>query len=40
MAQVHLRGITKSYDKLEVIHGIDMEIADGEFVVIVGQFSH
>jgi sn-glycerol 3-phosphate transport system ATP-binding protein len=36
MAQVHLRGITKSYDKLEVIHGIDMEIADGEFVVIVG----
>ena len=36
MAQVHLRGVKKSYDKLEVIHGIDMEIADGEFVVIVG----
>ena len=36
MAQVHLRGIRKSYDKLEVIHGIDMEIADGEFIVIVG----
>ena len=27
----------KTYDdKLEVIHGIDMEIADGEFIVIVG----
>ena len=36
MAQVHLRGVKKSYDKLEVIHSIDMEIADGEFVVIVG----
>src|SRR3954451_21597821 len=37
MAQVHLRGVKKSYDnKLEVIHGIDMEISDGEFIVIVG----
>ena len=36
MAQVHLRGVKKNYDKLEVIHGIDMEIADGEFIVIVG----
>jgi sn-glycerol 3-phosphate transport system ATP-binding protein len=37
MAQVHLRGVRKSYDnKLEVIHGIDMEIADGELIVIVG----
>ena len=36
MAQVHLRGVRKSYEKLEVIHGVDIEIADGEFVVIVG----
>ncbi len=36
MAQVHLRGVKKSYEKLEVIHGIDMEIADGELIVIVG----
>ncbi|MCA0305628.1 MAG: sn-glycerol-3-phosphate import ATP-binding protein UgpC [Proteobacteria bacterium] len=37
MAQVHLRGVKKTYDnKVEVIHGIDMEIADGEFIVIVG----
>jgi sn-glycerol 3-phosphate transport system ATP-binding protein len=37
MAQVHLRGVKKTYDnKVAVIHGIDMEISDGEFVVIVG----
>ncbi|MFO1087161.1 MAG: sn-glycerol-3-phosphate import ATP-binding protein UgpC [Reyranellaceae bacterium] len=37
MAQVHLRGVKKTYDnKVEIIHGIDMEIADGEFIVIVG----
>mgnify|MGYP003344075762 CR=1 FL=1 len=37
MAQVHLRGVKKTYDnKVEVIHGIGMEIADGEFIVIVG----
>src|SRR5713101_1611670 len=36
MAVVHLRGVKKSYDKLEVIHGVDIDVADGEFVVIVG----
>src|SRR3954467_10654749 len=36
MAQVHLRGVKKSYDKLEVIHGVDIDIKDGEFIVIVG----
>ncbi len=36
MAQVSLRGVRKSYGPLEVIHGIDMEIKDGEFIVIVG----
>ena len=36
MARVSLRGVRKSYDKLEIIHGVDMEIADGEFIVIVG----
>src|SRR5215212_9955322 len=36
MAQVHLRGVKKSYDKLEVIHGVDIDIVDGEFIVIVG----
>src|SRR5260370_228709 len=37
MAQVHLRGVKKSYDdKLEVIHGIDMEIGDGEVIALIG----
>ena len=38
MAQVELRGVRKRYEKapVDVIHGIDMTIADGEFVVIVG----
>jgi sn-glycerol 3-phosphate transport system ATP-binding protein len=36
MATVTLTGIHKSYGKTEVIHGIDLDIAEGEFIVIVG----
>ena len=36
MAQVQLRNVTKRYGTVEVIHGIDVEVADGEFIVIVG----
>ena len=36
MAKVGFRGVTKSYANLEVIHGIDMQVVDGEFIVIVG----
>ena len=36
MASVSLRGVRKSYDGVEVIHGVDCEIADGEFIVILG----
>src|SRR6201984_1992645 len=36
MAKVQLRDVRKSYVNLEVIHGVDIEIADGEFIVIVG----
>ncbi|MFI4888151.1 MAG: ATP-binding cassette domain-containing protein, partial [Burkholderiales bacterium] len=36
MAQVELRHVTKSYGALEVIHGVDVQVADGEFIVIVG----
>ena len=36
MATVTLTGIHKSYGKTAVIHGIDLDIADGEFIVIVG----
>jgi sn-glycerol 3-phosphate transport system ATP-binding protein len=37
MAEITLKGVRKSYTKqLQVIHGVDVEIADGEFIVIVG----
>jgi len=37
MAAVSLRDVKKSYTaELQVIHGVDMEIADGEFIVILG----
>ena len=36
MATVSLKNIKKSFGKTEVIHGIDIDIADGEFIVIVG----
>jgi sn-glycerol 3-phosphate transport system ATP-binding protein len=36
MAEVSLRDVRKSYADLEVIHGVSVEVADGEFVVIVG----
>ncbi|KJE34699.1 sugar ABC transporter ATPase [Thalassospira sp. HJ] len=36
MAQVHLRDVVKKYGTLEVVHSINLDIADGEFVVLVG----
>jgi sn-glycerol 3-phosphate transport system ATP-binding protein len=36
MAEITLRGVRKSYGKVQVIHGVDSSIADGEFIVIVG----
>jgi len=36
MAAVSFRNVRKSYGPLEVIHGVTVDIADGEFVVIVG----
>ena len=36
MATVSIRNVTKSFGEAEVIHGISMEITDGEFVVMVG----
>ncbi len=36
MASITLKGVKKSYGKTEVIHGIDWDIKDGDFVVIVG----
>jgi multiple sugar transport system ATP-binding protein len=36
MASVALKQVVKHYDKTPVIHGVDLDIADGEFVVFVG----
>jgi len=36
MAKLSLRNLRKSYGDTEVLHGVGMEIEDGEFVVIVG----
>src|ERR1700736_3388442 len=36
MAPVAIRGVRKAFGSVHVIHGVDVEIADGEFVVLVG----
>jgi len=36
MAQVAIRGVAKRFGGTTVIHGVDIEIADGEFAVLVG----
>ncbi len=36
MAEVKLRKIVKKYDEVEAVRGIDLDIADHEFVVLVG----
>ncbi|HEV8020612.1 MAG TPA: ABC transporter ATP-binding protein [Candidatus Lustribacter sp.] len=35
-AKLAVRGLTKFYDDLEVLSGIDVDVGDGEFVSIVG----
>ena len=36
MATLSLKNLVKVYEKTEVLHGIDLEVDDGEFVVLVG----
>jgi lactose/L-arabinose transport system ATP-binding protein len=36
MAGVTLRGVRKSFGPVETIHGVDLDVQDGEFVVFVG----
>ena len=36
MAPISIRGVQKTYGKNAVVHGIDLEINSGEFVVILG----
>jgi multiple sugar transport system ATP-binding protein len=36
MSSLTLRGIQKSFSGTRVLHGIDLDVADGEFIVFVG----
>ncbi|TAG13717.1 MAG: ATP-binding cassette domain-containing protein, partial [Rhodobacterales bacterium] len=36
MAEVTIRELKKFYGGVQVVHGLDLDIADGEFVVLVG----
>jgi sn-glycerol 3-phosphate transport system ATP-binding protein len=36
MAQIDIRNVRKSYGKIETVHGVDLAIATGEFVVVLG----
>ncbi len=36
MASVHFREVRKSFGATEILHGVSLDIADGEFVVLVG----
>ena len=36
MAEIALRGVRKSYGKTEVVHGVSLDIAHGELIVILG----
>ena len=36
MAQLELKGLVKRYGATQVVHGIDLTVSDGEFVVFVG----
>ncbi len=36
MASVALQNLVKFYGKTQVLHGIDLTVADGEFIVLVG----
>ena len=36
MASVGIRGVKKQFGAVQIIHGVDIDIEDGEFVVLVG----
>ena len=36
MANLNLKNVKKTYDKTQVIHGVDLDINSGEFIVFVG----
>ena len=37
MANVRLKDLFKNYGKLEIVHGINLNLKDKEFVVFVGS---
>ncbi|MGG2474725.1 ATP-binding cassette domain-containing protein, partial [Rhizobium sp. BR5] len=36
MASIELKNVGKTYGDLAVLHGVDLKIEDGEFIVLVG----
>src|ERR671933_2861489 len=36
MAAVEIRNVRKAFGSTQVIHGVSIDIADGEFVILVG----
>jgi sn-glycerol 3-phosphate transport system ATP-binding protein len=36
MADIAIRGLRKSFGRSEILHGVDLDIRDGEFVVVLG----
>ena len=36
MARLNIKQLVKSYGATQVLHGVDLDVADGEFVVLVG----
>jgi len=36
MATVSIRNVRKAFGSTEVLHGVSVEIEDGEFVILVG----
>jgi sn-glycerol 3-phosphate transport system ATP-binding protein len=36
MGEIGIRDVRKSFGRTQVIHGIDLDVADGEFIVVVG----
>lgn len=36
MSEIKLKNVVKSFGQVEVLHGVDIDIEDGEFVVFVG----
>src|SRR3984893_10790440 len=36
MAEVSIREIRKAFGATQILHGVNVEVADGEFVILVG----